>query len=193
LINSNYNELYQNIKDIEKVPQENININKENMNNIKHFIEEDFKKMNDILDESNTNQEKEYKKVQENSENFKLTLGKEEQKIGELINSNKESNKQFISSKFNRNEENVGELINIVCIIDIYIYHHILILINKLKLIFRIYHYILKKINNNEKYSKDFCNILNSNIIVTNENLNKTYSQVKVVFWYFLIDNIILL
>lgn len=182
MINSNYNELYQNIKDIEKVPQENININKENMNNIKHFIEEDFKKMNDILDESNTNQEKEYKKVQENSENFKLTLGKEEQKIGELINSNKESNKQFISSKFNRNEENVGELINIVCIIDIYIYHHILILINKLKLIFRIYHYILKKINNNEKYSKDFCNILNSNIIVTNENLNKTYSQVKVVF-----------
>ncbi|ORX87826.1 hypothetical protein BCR32DRAFT_289131, partial [Anaeromyces robustus] len=147
LVDSNYNELYQNIKDIEKVPKENININKENMKSIKLFIEEDFKKTNDVLNESNINQEKEYKKVQENSENFKLTLGKEEQKIGELINNNKENNKQFISNKFNKNEENVGELINII--------------------------------SNNEKYSKDFCNILNSNIIVTNENLNKTYSQVK--------------
>jgi len=48
--------------------------------------------------------------------------------------------------------------------------HHIIILITV----------IIIQINNNEKYSKDFCNILNSNIIVTNENLNKTYSQVKV-------------
>jgi len=86
------------------------------MQSIKHFIEEDFKKTNDVLNESNLNQEKEYKKVQENSENFKLTLGKEEQKIGELINSNKENNMQYINKKFNKNEENVGELINIVSI-----------------------------------------------------------------------------
>ncbi|ORX55311.1 kinesin-domain-containing protein [Piromyces finnis] len=114
LIDSNYNELYIAIKDIEKVPKENISINKENMENIKHFIEEDFKKTNDVLNESNLNQEKEYKKVQEYSENFKLTLGKEEQKIGEMIDSNKKDSIQFISKKVNKNEKNVDELISII-------------------------------------------------------------------------------
>jgi len=90
------------------------------MKSIKHFIEEDFKKTNEVLNESNLNQDKAYKKVQENSEHFKLTLGKEDQKIGELINSNKENNKQFINNKFSKNEENVGELINIVSFYEWY-------------------------------------------------------------------------